>query len=191
MADAGVSAQWFRAVDARRLRRWKGFAGLPQRAHSITFRLLLRAAQLRGSAALLVLEDDAVFHPEFRDRVAALKLPDDWQIFYFGCQHLAPPTRVNDGLVRVKRALDTHAVAFRRSAFLEARRVMRGDVKGRGQCSDVLLSSLHEKLPTYAAFPNLIWQALGESDIARRCYSNYDVEGRQRHGAEKLRHLQP
>jgi hypothetical protein len=94
-------------------------------------------------------------------------------------------------VVRVKRALDTHAVAFRHSAFLEARRVMRGNVKGRDQCSDVLLSSLHEKLPTYAAFPNLIWQALGDSDIARRCYSNYDVEGRQRHGADKLRHLQP
>jgi hypothetical protein len=190
MADAGVSAQWFRAVDARRLRRWKGFAGLPQRAHSITFRLLLRAAQLRGSAALLVLEDDAVFHPEFRDRVAALELPDDWQIFYFGCQHLAPPTRVSDGIVRVKRALDTHAVAFRRSAFLEARRAMRGKAKGRDQCSDVLLSSLHEKLPTYAAFPNLIWQALGESDIARHRYSNYDAEGRQKHCTDMVRHLQ-
>jgi hypothetical protein len=190
MADAGVSAQWFRAVDARRLRRWKGFAGLPQRAHSITFRLLLRTAQLRGSSALFVLEDDAVFHPEFRERVAALELPDDWQIFYFGCQHLAPPTRVSDGLVRVKRALDTHAVAFRRSAFLEARRVMGGNVKGRDQCSDVLLSSLHEKLPTYAAFPNLIWQALGESDIARHRYSNYDAEGRQKHCTDMVRHLQ-
>jgi hypothetical protein len=189
MADAGVSAQWFCALDARRLRRWKGFAGAPQRAHSLSFRLLLRAAQQRASAALLVLEDDAIFHPEFRDRVAALELPDDWQIFYFGCQHIAPPTRVSDGLVRVKRALDTHAVAFRHGALLEARRVMRGNVKGRGQCSDVLLSSLHEKLPTYAAFPNLIWQALGESDIARHRYSNYDAEGRQKHCTDMVRHL--
>lgn len=189
MADAGVTAEWFRAVDARRLRRSMGFAGLPQRAHSISFRLLLRTAQRRDSAALFVLEDDAVFHPEFRGRVAALELPDDWQMFYFGCQHLAPPKRVNDGVVRVRRALDTHAVAFRRSAYHEARKIMRGQPTARGQCTDVLLSLLHEKLPTYAAFPNLIWQALGESDIARRCYSNYDVEGRQRHGADNLRHL--
>ena len=190
MADAGVAAEWFRAIDARRLRRWKGFAGLPQLAHSITFRLLLRAAQRRDSAALFVLEDDAVFHAEFRDRVAALELPDDWQIFYFGCQHLAPPARVSDGLVRVKRALDTHAVAFRRSAFLKARKIMRGNPAARGQCTDVLLSLLHEKLPTYAAFPNLIWQALGESDIARHCYSNYDAEGRQKHCTDMVRHLQ-
>jgi len=191
MADAGVTAQWFRALDARRLRRWKGFAGAPQRAHSLSFRLLLRAAQRRDSAALLVLEDDAVFHPEFRDRVAALELPDDWQIFYFGCQHLAPPTLVSAGLVRVRRALDTHAVTFRRSAFLEARKTMRGRVTGRDQCTDVLLSLLHERLPTYAAFPNLIWQALGESDIARHCYSNYDAAGRQKHCTEMVSHLRP
>ena len=154
MADAGVTAEWFRAVDARRLRRWKGFAGLPQRAHSISFRLLLRAAQRRDSAALLVLEDDAVFHPEFRDRVAALELPDDWQIFYFGCQHLAPPTRVNDGLVRVKRALDTHAVAFRRSAYPRSAEDHARTARPRATNAPTCCSrSLHEKLPTYAAFP--------------------------------------
>ncbi len=189
MADAGVSAEWFRAVDAQALRRCKGFAGLPQRAHSITFRLLLRAAQRRDSAALLVLEDDAVFHPQFRERVAAMELPDDWQIFYFGCQHLAPPKRVSDGVVRVRRALDTHAVAFRRGAYLTARKIMRGQTASRNQCTDVLLSGLHEKLPTYAAFPNLIWQALDDSDIARHRYSNYDAEGRQKHCTEMVKHL--
>jgi len=189
MADAGVTADWFCAVDARRLRHSKGFAGLPQRAHSLSFRLLVRMAQRRSSDALLVLEDDAVFHAEFRERVAALELPDDWEIFYFGCQHLAPPKRVNEGVVRVARALDTHAVAFRRSAYREVRKVMRGRTTARGQCTDVLLTSLHEKLPTYAAFPNLIWQALGDSDIARHRYSNYDVEGRQKHCTEVVRHL--
>ena len=191
MADAGVTAEWFHAVDARRLHRWKGFAGLPQRAHSLSFRFLVRAAMRHNSTALLVIEDDAVFHPEFRERVTALQLPDDWQIFYFGCQHQAPPKRVNDSLVRVTRALDTHAVAFRQSAFLEVRKIMRGQPSARGQCTDVLLSLLHEKLPTYAAFPNLVWQALGESDIARHCYSNYDVEGRQKHCAETVSHLRP
>lgn len=189
MADAGVSAEWFRAVDAQSLGRCKGFKGLPQRANSLSFRFLLRAAQRRNSAALLVLEDDAIFHPQFRERVAELELPDDWQIFYFGCLHLAPPKRVNDGIVRVTRALDTHAVAFRQSAYREVRKIMHGKHTAREQCNDVLLSSLHAKLPTYAAFPNLIWQALGESDIAGHCYSNYDVEGRQKPCPEMMSHL--
>ena len=63
MADAGVTAEWFRAVDSQTLRRYKGFKGLPQRANSLSFRFLLRSAQRRGSSALLVIEDDAVFHP--------------------------------------------------------------------------------------------------------------------------------
>lgn len=190
MADAGISAEWFRAVDAHGLRRCRGFKGLPQRANSLSFRFLLRLAQRRQSPALLVLEDDAIFHPAFRERAAALALPDDWQIFYFGCQHLAPPRRVSDGIVRVTRALDTHAVAFRRSAYREVRRVMRGRARARDLCNDVLLSTLHEKLPSYAAFPNLIWQAHGESDIAGYCYSNYDVDGRQKHCPEMVRHLE-
>lgn len=189
MADSGVTAEWFRAVDAQTLRRCKGFKGLPQRANSLSFRFLLRAAQRRNSAALLAIEDDAVFHPEFRERVAALDLPDDWQIFYFGCLHLAPPKRVNGSVVRVTRALDTHAVAFRASAFREVRKIMRGQPSGREQCNDVLLSALHQKLPTYAAFPNLVWQAHGQSDIAGHCYSNYDVEGRQKPCPEHVRHL--
>ncbi len=189
MADAGVTAEWFRAADAQTLRRYKGFKGLPQRANSLSFRFLLRAAERRQSPALLVLEDDAVFHPQFRERVAALALPDDWQIFYFGCQHLAPPKLVGDGLVRVSRALDTHAVAFRQSAYREIRKVMRGRSSSRDLCNDVLLASLHDELPTYAAFPNLVWQAHGESDIAGYCYSNYDVEGRQKYCPEMVSHL--
>ena len=191
MADAGVTAEWFRAVDAQTLRRCKGFKGLPQRANSLSFRFLLRAASRRNSAGLLVIEDDAVFHPEFRERLAALELPDDWQIFYFGCQHLASPKRVNAGVVRVTRALDTHAVAFRQSAYREVRKIMRGRGSARELCNDVLLSTLHEELPTYAAFPNLIWQAHGQSDIAGHCYSNYDVEGRQKHCTEMVSHLLP
>lgn len=191
MADAGVTAEWFRAFDAKRLRRCKGFKGLPQRANSLSFRFLLREARRRNSAGLLVIEDDAVFHPEFRTRVAALELPDDWQIFYFGCLHLAPPKRVNGGMVRVTRALDTHAVAFRQSAYREVLKIMHGRAGGREQCNDVLLSLLHAKLPTYAAFPNLVWQALGQSDIAGHCYSNYDAEGRQKPCPEHVRHLLP
>lgn len=192
MADAGISAEWFRAVDAQTLRHPCGFKDKGRRANSLSFRFVIRQAERRRFPALLVFEDDAVFHPEFRERVATLALPDDWQIFYFGCQHLETPKLVSPGLVRVTRALDTHAVAFRASAYREVRRIMRGHRRGRGpaeQFNDVLLSSLHKKLPTYAAFPNLIWQALGSSDLTGHTYSNYDTDGRQIHGAAVIRHL--
>ena len=191
MADAGVTAEWFPAVDARALRHKRGFRGVAQRANSLSFRLLLRIVRRQNPAALLVIEDDAVFHPQFRERVAALELPEDWQMFYFGCLHLAPPKRVSTGLVRVARALDTHAVAFRATAYREVCKIMRGRRGGRDQCNDVLLSELHATLPTYAAFPNLVWQAHGQSDIAGRFYSNYDVQGRQVPCPEMVKHLLP
>jgi hypothetical protein len=192
MAETGVDAEWFPAVDAKALRDPCGFKDTARRAHSLSFRSLLRAAGRRGLPALLVLEDDALFHPQFQTRIAALELPDDWQIFYFGCLHLEPPQPVSPGMVRVARALDTHAIAFRASAYREVRKIMRGVRDGRGageQFGDVLLSTLHKRLPTYAAFPNLIWQAFGASDIAGRTYSNYDAQGRQTPCAEVLRHL--
>jgi hypothetical protein len=192
MADAGISAEWFRAVDAQGLRHPCGFKDMGRRANSLSFRFLIRRAERQRSPALLVFEDDAVFHPEFRERVTALALPEDWQIFYFGCQHLETPKPVSRGLVRVTRALDTHAVAFRASAYREVRKIMRGRRCGRGpaeQFNDVLLSALHKKLPTYAAFPNLVWQALGSSDLTGHIYSNYDKDGRQIPGAAVVRHL--
>ena len=184
-----MTAEWFPAVDAKTLGGRNGFHGLPQRAHSLSFRFVLRLAQRRNSPALLVLEDDAVFHPEFQTRAAALEIPEDWQIFYFGCLHLESPRPVSPGLVRVSRALDTHAVAFRASAYREVRKIMRGRSSAHDLFGDVLLSTLHKKLPTYAAFPNLIWQAVGASDIAGRCYSNYDAEGRQKPCPEMVNHL--
>ena len=184
-----MTAEWFSAVDAKTLRGRNGFHGLPQRAHSLSFRFVLRLAERCNSPALLVLEDDAVFHPEFQARMVALELPEDWQIFYFGCLHLESPRPVSPGLVRVTRALDTHAVAFRQSAYREVRKVMRGRSSARELFGDVLLSTLHKNLPTYAAFPNLIWQAVGLSDIAGRCYSNYDADGRQKPCPEMVSHL--
>ena len=192
MAAAGVDAEWFHAVEAQTLRYPCGFKDTGRRANSLSFRFLIRQAERQHFPALLVLEDDAVLHPEFRERVTALALPDDWQIFYFGCQHLETPKPVSPGLVRVTRAHDTHAVAFRASAYREVRKIMRGRGHGRGpaeQHNDVLLSTLHKKLPTYAAFPNLIWQAVGSSDLTGHTYSNYDKEGRQIHGAAVVHHL--
>ena len=98
---------------------------------------------------------------------------------------------MNEGVVRVTRALDTHAVAFRQSAYREVQKIMRARPALRDQCNDVLLSKLHAKLPTYAAFPNLIWQAHGQSDIAGHIYSNYDAEGRQKPYPEMVNHLLP
>lgn len=188
------NAQWFSAVDCDIFKNdTRGFLNLPKRSLALGNRLLLRKAGKLGFPNLFFFEDDAVFHPEFSERISALELPDDWGIFYLGCQHMERPHFVAPGLVRVRQALDTHAFAVRNRYFMDVRSAMRGLGKGsKGKLhSDVLLATLHEKIPTYAAMPNLCWQLECYSDLVRRRYSNYcQKTGRQKNKRETVSDLE-
>ena len=178
----GLAARWIEPVPVDAIRDCHGFRSLRKRSCALTKRLALRLAQRERAPSLLYFEDDVIFHPQFVERVAAIALPDDWGIFYFGCQHCEAPVPVAPGLVRVTRAFDFHACAIRAPHFLAARRAMRGGPRGAPPVhhSDVLFSALHKIIPTYAAFPNLAWQAVEHSDLAGATYSNYQPDGSQR-----------
>lgn len=78
-----------------------------------------------GVESLLLLEDDAVLLPDFKQRVHTFiqALPDDWGGLYLGGQHLEqganPPTKVNEHVVCCKNVNRTHAWALRGS-FMKA-----------------------------------------------------------------------
>ena len=182
LASVGLSAQWIQPVAVHSIHEHRGFRSLRKRSCALTKRFVLRSAQREKASVLLYFEDDVVFHPAFAERIAAIELPDDWGMFYFGCQHCETPTPVAPGLVRVSRAFDFHACAIRASCFLAARKAMRGGPRNAPHLfhSDVLLSALHKSIPTYAAFPNLAWQAVEHSDLTGTRYSNYQADGSQR-----------
>jgi len=185
-------ARWFPAIECDVLKGdTRGFFSLAKRSCAIGKRLVLREAGRSRVPNVLFLEDDVVFHTEFNARVEALQLPDDWGLFYFGCQHAEPPQWISAGVVRINRALDMHAVAINAKYFLQVRKAMRGHGKGtHGKLhSDVLLSYFHKSIPTYAAFPNLAWQAKGYSDNTRTIKSYYYDDGRQKPNAHLLSHL--
>lgn len=184
LAAAGLGdAEWFPAVEVAALRgNARRFASLGKRSCALGKRLVLREAGRRKVPAVLFLEDDLVFHPEFEKRIANLELPEDWGIFHLGCLHIETPEYHSPGLVRVRRAVDNHAVAIRAEWFLRVRAALRGwgARDGKKLHSDVLLSTLNKIIPSYAAYPNLAWQAETYSDIERKSYSNYHPDGRQR-----------
>ncbi len=180
------------AVDARQLKSARGFDSPGRYAHSVSTRMILRRAALAGAAAVLVMEDDVVFHPDLEARLAELALPSDWGLLYLGCQHCERPRPVSRGLVRVTAPLDTHAWAVRRKYFLEARRALRGKFwPGGGNIpnGDILLAELARRIPAYAAYPNLAWQREEESDLAGGAYANYNSDGTQKHNRPCLRGL--
>lgn len=190
LAAAGLGdAEWFPAVELEALRGdARHFSSLGKRSCALGKRLVLREAGRRKVPAVLFLEDDLVFHPEFAERIANLELPDDWGIFHIGCLHLEPPEYHSPGLVRVRRAVDNHAIAIRAEWFLKVRATLRGwgVWDGKKLHSDVLLSTLNKIIPSYAAYPNLTWQAENWSDLQQSKYSNYHPDGRQRWNSEVL-----
>jgi len=183
---------WFQAIDCGLLKDdTRGFLSVAKRSCALGKRLVLRQARISGSSAILLLEDDVVFHPRFKFLIEQLDLPKDWGIFYFGCQHTEPPDWAGPSIVRVRRALDMHAVAINSNYFLQVSAAMRGYGKGRqGQLhSDYLLSDLHKSIPTYAAYPNLAWQMENYSDNLQKNVSQYHPDGHQKWNFKQVAHL--
>ncbi|HEX2749782.1 MAG TPA: beta-1,6-N-acetylglucosaminyltransferase [Verrucomicrobiales bacterium] len=145
--------------------------------------MIFRRAMLAKAEAVFLFEDDVVFHPALAERLATLELPDDWGVFYLGCQHHERPEVVAPGLVRVTAPLDTHAWGVRADHFMEVRRALTGKYwpwSGSIPASDILLAELVRRVPSYAAYPNLVWQQEEESDLTGGVYGNYEPDGLQR-----------
>ncbi len=143
-------------------------------------RACIRQARLQRAEAVLIFEDDVVLHPDLRQRLSQVELPDDWGLFYLGCLHVAPPVAVAPGLVRITRAYDMHAVAIRKTVYSDALRTMRpGGRRAPPGCvvnSDVALADLQVDVPAYAAWPNLAWQRWSYSNTVGGTMSNYRSE---------------
>jgi hypothetical protein len=181
--EEGLTVERSPAIDAKWVRRLRGYAEAGRYAHAITTRLAIRKARQRQASAVFLFEDDVVFHPDWRDRLAQIELPEDWGIFYLGCQHQARPEVVRDrrnnvipGLVRVSEALDTHAWGIRADYYDKVMSLLRGRgsrIYGRLPPADVWLALSGHGIPMYAAYPNLAWQKEEASDLVKGVFSNY------------------
>lgn len=180
--QAGVTAERFPAVDARFVRKTRGYESAGRYALALTQRLVLRTAALRKADAVLILEDDVVLHPRLLEKLAEIELPDDWGIFYLGCAHQKRPWPAREGIVRTPYALDTHAFAVRAPYYRKIMAALSrqdGEPRLHPRASDWFLADLHGEIPAYACHPNLAWQTVTASDLAGGTYSNYTPTGEQ------------
>ncbi|MBB5353723.1 hypothetical protein HNR46_003984 [Haloferula luteola] len=167
----------------------RGYDDAGRYALALTQRLAIRRAKLRRAEAVLLLEDDVIFHPNFRALAEGIDLPDDWGMFFLGCKHVEEPIPCAPGVVRVTHAIDTHAVAIRQPYF---NRVI-GALDAHGKptpdhplASDRFLAALQKEIPSYACFPNLAWQATDSSDLLHQTYSSYHLAGTQKAGLDLI-----
>lgn len=135
----------------------------------------IAAAQRDGVERLLILEDDAVFHPrtaEWLPEVTAL-LPADWDLFFLGGQHLKHPQPASDPrLVGGTYITRTHAWAIHRRAFGRLLAEIGNDAAYRerpGMHVDhqLGLGQVNDLWNAYAPAWWLAGQDEGESNISR------------------------
>ena len=187
-AVQGLAVERLAAVDARHLKDARGYGRVPEYACSLSHRQVLREGWRSRAEAVLVFEDDLILHPHFRALAEALPLPEDWGIFYFGCQHFRSPEVAGPGVVRVTGAWGMHAYAVRRRFLPVVLKELRGvqpDTGGRAAC-DLALTRLVDRIPTYAAYPNLAWQGPGLSSIRGCERTPFTAEGHQHWQPELL-----
>jgi len=182
--EHGLEVSRQAAVPAHWLRDERGYTDPGRRARALSKRLALRRAMIAGVPAMFFFEDDVMLHPEWRERLAKIELPDDWGMFMLGGLHEAPPVVVAPGLVRCTHAADHHAIGFRAGYFHEIRVLLRGRAGPPdpvpGRFSDQRVAEVQNRILTYAAWPNLAWQSGADGQ------TNYFPDGRQRTAAEQV-----
>jgi hypothetical protein len=186
---AAVPADWpwpvpirFAGVDGQRVQpppAWQAGRG----AWGIyrSFLTIIERCLSDGVDSVLLLEDDALFRPDFvREATAWLRhVPEDWQMLYLGGQHLASPRKLTDQLWVAQNVNRCHAWAIRGSMLTEVyHHLMQIPFaacrSGKPAHIDHQLGRLHAR--HYAAHDTavlcpprwLVGQAAGRSTIANR-----------------------
>lgn len=124
---------------------------------------VIETAFREGVKNLLVLEDDAMFVPDFakRWRAMMLALPPQWSMLMLGGQHKEEPTPMGR-LVRCHHTRRTHAYVIRDRAMPFVARTWRGATSHIDHLAPVIQSQAW----VYAPSPFLVGQRAGASDIS-------------------------
>jgi Glycosyltransferase family 25 (LPS biosynthesis protein) len=165
----------------------KGWKSTGLRACTLAHRLGWRAGWRTGGDAVIIFEDDVILSADFRARLEALELPEDWEICYFGCVFHQMPTVLGGGLVRLNgTSWDAHGYMIRKpfAKFLdrEYAKVSRATFQrpaDRELANDTIMADYHGQFPAYGVWPPMAWQVEGLSNNENTFRGNYHPDGRQ------------
>ncbi len=135
---------------------------------------VVREARDAGASGVLIFEDDAVFHPQFKEKFATFieELPPDWDLLFLGALHKDEPVKVSEHIARVTKANSTFAYAIRNTvfdAFIE--------LNSRAEhVLDMNNYVLQERFNCYCFMPNLVWVEAEYSDVQKRFENHWYLE---------------
>lgn len=112
---------------------------------------------------ILILEDDAVFIPTVQEYFAANigNIPTEWDMLYFGGNHLNVPTPINPTISRITRTYTTshYGISLNMAKTIIAR------IESFKNQVDVAYSEVHAHSKSFTFNPAIAWQRPGVSDI--------------------------
>jgi GR25 family glycosyltransferase involved in LPS biosynthesis len=144
----------------------KGVAGC-----ALSHRKVIQLAKDNNYKSFLVIEDDTIFAENFREIDFFMsQLPKDWDMVYFGGNHMGglKPVGVNVG--RCVHTLTTNCYAMRDTMYDLMLESIPDDVNLLEMPIDVLYTSIQKsgRYNCYAFRPHLVWQDSIFSDIENK-----------------------
>ncbi len=128
---------------------------------------ILERCLMEGVGSVLVLEDDVEWFSGCWGELELFlqRVPGDWSQLMLGGQHMATPTPVQPGVVRVHNCQRTHAYALRGPAI---KSLLRAWYTASVHLDWVMGGDWQRGWPVYAPDPFVFGQAGGRSDISGR-----------------------
>lgn len=127
----------------------------------LSHRTLWSGLLLLQDDAFFIIEDDAVFPPDWRERLERnmRALPEDWDIFYVGscCAGDKPKTHVEDEVYEVKYPFCTHGYMVRRKALMTMIEKL-DEARCYAPIDIALVLHVLPHLKTYTLLPRLLEQ---------------------------------
>jgi len=154
----------FPAVDGKKLEIPSAWGNTPGAYGCLRSHLaVVEQARDYAKPSVLIFEDDVVFAPEFNSKFAdyVKRLPDDWDIVFFGGLHGQPLTKVADNVMRVTHSLSTYAYALKHTIY-------DGFIELNRQALAVLdenTRALQKRFNCYCFMPHLAWVEEDYSDV--------------------------
>lgn len=144
----------------------KGVAGC-----ALSHRKVIQMAKDAGYKSFMVIEDDTIFSDEFHNLDFYMnQLPDDWDMVYFGGNHIGGIKPVNINIGRCIHTLTTNCYAMKHTIYDYVLSKLPGEVDLLKMPIDVLYTEIQKnsKFNCYTFKPHLVWQDSIFSDIENK-----------------------
>lgn len=133
-------------------------------------RSIIKDAKENKYDSILILEDDVEFASKSEIDMYLDMIPSNWNMIYFGGNHLEPLDKIDGFISRCRFTLTAHSVGIDSSMY----DIILKETEYLNIPIDLSYAQLHKYHNVYCSNRNLTWQSAGYSDIEDR-EVNYEI----------------